>query len=131
MNKWTRRAFLTTGIVAGGGLVVGVAVRPGNQVNKLSAKLGDEGGKLVHTYVRIDSDNVVTAIIPQSEMGQGVMTSLSQLLLEDLDAAWSQIREVKQSWADGARFGHQNTIGAISSSWAAPGWLSPSNGSEF
>jgi len=29
MNKWTRRGFITAGIISCGALVVGVAVRPG------------------------------------------------------------------------------------------------------
>lgn len=61
MGKWTRRAFLTTGVIAGGGLIVGVAMRPGNQAGELSDLLGDDGGQLVHAYVRIDSDNTITA----------------------------------------------------------------------
>ena len=92
MSKWTRRAFLSTGIVAGGGLVVGIAMRPGNQVKSLARKLGDEGANLVHTYVKIDSDNVITAIIPHAEMGQGVQTALGQMLAEELDADWDQIK---------------------------------------
>lgn len=90
MNKWTRRAFITTGLLAGGGLVVGVALRPGNQVKGLAAKMGESGSDLVHTYVKIDSNNVVTAVIPHSEMGQGVLTSLGQMLAEELDADWEQ-----------------------------------------
>lgn len=92
MSKWTRRAFITTGIVAGGGLVVGIAMRPGNQVKDLSAKLGEQGEDLVHTYIKIDSDNVVTAIVPHAEMGQGVHTALGQMLAEELDADWDQVK---------------------------------------
>ncbi|PCH61951.1 MAG: isoquinoline 1-oxidoreductase [SAR86 cluster bacterium] len=92
MSKWTRRAFLTTGIVAGGGLVVGVAMRPGNQVKDLARKLQGEGDNLVHTYIKIDSDNVVTAIIPHAEMGQGVHTALGQMLAEELDADWDKLK---------------------------------------
>jgi len=92
MSKWTRRAFLTTGIVAGGGLVVGVALRPGNQVKGLAAKLGAEGDRLVHTYVKIDADNVITAVIPHAEMGQGVQTALGQMLAEELDADWDKVK---------------------------------------
>ena len=92
MHKWTRRAFITTGLVAGGGLVVGVALRPGNRVEKLSDLVGDEGGQLVHAYIKLDSDNVVTAIIPHSEMGQGVQTALGQMLAEELDADWDKVR---------------------------------------
>ena len=95
MSKWTRRAFLTTSAVAGGGVVLGVAMRPGNQVNDLAAKIGPEGGKLVHTYVKIDQDNAVTAIIPHSEMGQGVHTALGQMLAEELEADWDQVNVVE------------------------------------
>ena len=79
MSKLTRRAFITTGIAAGGGLVVGIAMRPGNQVKNLASKLGEGGEGLIHTYVKLDSDNVVTAIVPHSEMGQGVHTALGQI----------------------------------------------------
>ena len=82
MSKWTRRAFVSSGIVAGGGLMVGIAMRPGNQVKDLASKIGEEFDDLVHTYIKIDSDNVVTAIIPHSEMGQGVHTALGQMLAE-------------------------------------------------
>jgi isoquinoline 1-oxidoreductase beta subunit len=92
MSKLTRRAFIATGIVAGGGLAVGIALRPGNQIKGLAAKLGDEGAGLIHTYVKIDSDNVVTAVIPHSEMGQGAQTALAQMLAEELDADWDQLR---------------------------------------
>lgn len=92
MSKLTRRAFITTGIAAGGGLVVGIAMRPGNQVKNLASKLGEGGEGLIHTYVKLDSDNVVTAIVPHSEMGQGVHTALGQMLAEELDADWSQVK---------------------------------------
>ena len=35
MGKFTRRAFITTGFVAGAGLVVGVALRPGNRAKTI------------------------------------------------------------------------------------------------
>jgi xanthine dehydrogenase iron-sulfur cluster and FAD-binding subunit A len=31
MKKWTRRAFIGAGVLAGGTLVIGVAIRPGNR----------------------------------------------------------------------------------------------------
>ncbi len=68
----------------------------------------------------IHSDNSITVYNSRSEMGQGCMTSLTQMLFEDLDADWQQIREVKLAWADQEKFGHQNTIGAISS---LIGWM--------
>ena len=91
MSKWTRRAFITTGVVAGGGVMVGIAIRPGNQIKDLAPKLGVDGEKLVHTYIKIDSDNNITAVIPHSEMGQGVHTALGQMLAEELDADWNRM----------------------------------------
>ena len=101
MGKWTRRAFLTTGVIAGGGLIVGVAMRPGNQAGELSDLLGDDGGQLVHAYVRIDSDNTITAMVPHSEMGQGAQTALAQMLAEELDADWNDVR-IEEAPAIGA-----------------------------
>jgi isoquinoline 1-oxidoreductase beta subunit len=101
MGKWTRRAFLTTGVIAGGGLIVGVAMRPGNQAGELSDLLGDDGGQLVHAYVRIDSDNTITAMVPHSEMGQGAQTALAQMLAEELDANWNDMR-IEEAPAIGA-----------------------------
>ncbi len=101
MGKWTRRAFLTTGVIAGGGFIVGVAMRPGNQAGELSDLLGDDGGQLVHAYVRIDSDNTITAMVPHSEMGQGAQTALAQMLAEELDADWNDMR-IEEAPAIGA-----------------------------
>ena len=92
MGKWTRRAFITSGLIAGGGVVVGVALRPGNQARHLNELLGSEDGQLIHTYVRLDSDNVITAIAPHAEMGQGVHTALGQMLAEELDADWDMVK---------------------------------------
>ena len=64
-------------------------MRPGNQA---AAKLGPDGEDLVHTYIKIDSNNVATAVIPHSEMGQGVHTALGQMLAEELDADWEQVQ---------------------------------------
>ncbi|MDG2045848.1 MAG: molybdopterin-dependent oxidoreductase [Halioglobus sp.] len=91
MGKWTRRGFITAGIIAGGGLIVGVAIRPGNRATKLSKHVTGDGETLLHTWVKLDNSNVVTAIVPHSEMGQGVGTALAQMLAEELDADWSLV----------------------------------------
>lgn len=43
-------------------------------------------------WVMINADNSVTCTIPQTEIGQGVTTTIAQLLAEELDVDWSAVR---------------------------------------
>ena len=96
-GKWTRRAFIGAGVVAGGALVIGVAVRPGNPTDDLSPLLASGAGEqLLNAWVKIGTDNVVTAIIPHVEMGQGAFTALAQMLADEMDADWTKV-EVLES----------------------------------
>ncbi len=92
MGKWTRRAFLSAGVIAGGGLAVGVAMRPGNPAHDVADLLEKDGETLVHSFIKIDADNILTAIVPHGEMGQGAQTALAQMLADELDADWSLVR---------------------------------------
>lgn len=91
MGKWTRRGVITAGVVAGGALVVGVALRPGNRAQKLAPLVAEGDETLVSAWVKIAPDNRVTAIVPHSEMGQGAQTALAQMLAEELDARWEDV----------------------------------------
>ena len=88
LGKWTRRGFIGAGLVAGGALVVGVAIRPGDRTDKLEKYVAGEGEHLLAAWVKISEENVITAIIPHGEMGQGVHTALSAMLAEEMDADW-------------------------------------------
>ena len=76
-------------------LTIAVSVTPfGTKL--LSAK---EVGKAVFgptAFFELTPDDLVTVIIPNSEMGQGVQTALSMIVADELEADWSQIR-VKQA----------------------------------
>lgn len=91
MGKWTRRAFITTGVIGGGALLVGVSLRMGNRNAELAPMVAGEGEHLVNAWVKIDADNKVTAIVPHSEMGQGAHTALAQMLADELDARWEDV----------------------------------------
>lgn len=92
MGKWSRRAFIGAGVAAGGALVVGIAVRPGNPTGKLKdfVATGD-GEQLINSWVKIAPDNTVTAIVPHAEMGQGAHSVLAQMLADELDADWDKV----------------------------------------
>jgi len=91
-GKWTRRGFIGAGLVAGGALVVGVAIRPGDRTEKLAKYVTGEGEHLLAVWVKIAEDNTITTIIPHGEMGQGVHTALSAMLAEEMDADWSALK---------------------------------------
>lgn len=92
MGKWTRRAFIGAGVLTGGALVIGVAVRPGNPIGELKGVLArGEGEQLINSWVKIGTDNVITAIVPHAEMGQGIHTALGQMLADELDADWDKL----------------------------------------
>lgn len=92
MGKWSRRGFISAGVIAAGGLLVGVAIRPGNRAAKLSDSEAANGEKLLHIWLKLDRNNIVTAIVPHSEMGQGVGTALAQMLADELDADWNLVK---------------------------------------
>ena len=79
------------GTLAGGGLVVGVVLRPGNRLPDLAPLVTGEGEQLLNAFVKVGTDNRVTAIVPHAEMGQGVHTALAQMLADEMDADWSLV----------------------------------------
>lgn len=89
----SRRQFLITGAALSGGLLVGCG-KP-----SASDRLGDkgllavEGGEVaLNGWVKIGPDGQVTVAVPRSEMGQGVLTALPMLLVEELDARWEDVQ---------------------------------------
>ncbi len=90
-GKWTRRGFIGAGLVAGGALVVGVAIRPGDRTDELAQYVTGEGEHLLAAWVKVAEDNTITAIIPHGEMGQGIHTALSAMLAEEMDADWDAL----------------------------------------
>ena len=104
--KLTRRDFLALGVVAGGGLALGVHL-PGQR--RLRSSAAFEPG----AFVRISPDNKVTIWMARAEMGQGVRTSLPMVVADELDADWKQVTIV-QADAHPDRYGRQMTVGSSS-----------------
>jgi len=91
MGKWTRRAFISAGVLTGGAVVFGIAIRPGNRADKVAGLIAGEGETVFNVWVKIAPDNTVTAIIPHADMGQGVHTTLAMMLADEMDADWDQV----------------------------------------
>lgn len=91
-----RRKFLlaTAGLAAAGtALVVGWSLLPVRQRLQRSQPLPAVPGRpALNGWVAIGSDDLVTVLVPKSEMGQGVLTALAMVLADELDADWSRVR---------------------------------------
>jgi len=109
-TKINRRVFLALGGGAAGGLLLGYSAAFGEKA---------EGREFVSPFLHILPDNGIIFYNARSEMGQGVTTLLAQYVLDELDADWNLIREVRQASADREAFAEgwvpQLTVGAMSS----------------
>src|SRR5262245_56506899 len=90
----SRRFFLTAAAAAGGGLLIGSTLRP-EMLSEVATQRGVADVSLyasLNPWIRISPDDAVTLISSQSEMGQGVMTTLPAVLAEELGADWSRVK---------------------------------------
>jgi len=107
-RKLNRRGFLKAGAATAGGLLVAFHLPESSKLEAATTP-----GTKLNAFVHVASDDVVTFYIHKSEMGQGVMTSLSQLLAEELDCDWKQIR-TEFAPVDPAYGPLQGTFGSMS-----------------
>ena len=97
----TRRRFILGTAAAAGALTVGWGLLPPRQRLRTGQPLATAAGQVAFNgWVKIGADDVVTVVMPKSEMGQGVHTGLAMLLAEELDADWSLVR-IEASPVDG------------------------------
>ena len=95
MRKQTlkRRTFLKTSTLAGAGFAIGFTFDPFVSLATGSGpSVSRTKGAELGLWVRIASDGTITLIAPSSEMGQGVNTSLSMIIAEELEADWQSIK---------------------------------------
>ncbi|MBV8905781.1 MAG: xanthine dehydrogenase family protein molybdopterin-binding subunit [Acidobacteriia bacterium] len=89
IRKVNRRGFLKTGVGAAAGLTLSFALP---EKMRLHAQTASPRAFPLNGYIHIGSDDFVTLLLPKSEMGQGPMTSLSQILADELDCDWTKVR---------------------------------------
>lgn len=105
----SRRRFLTTLGLTGGGLVLGVgfatrrALIPGAPAAEPFAP---------NVYLSIDPTGQVTIVAHRSEMGQGVRTAMPMIVADELEADWARVTII-QATGD-PKYGDQNTDGSTS-----------------
>src|SRR6201996_2150833 len=84
--KLSRRDFIVgSAAIAGGGLALGL------NVPFAHAEGTPEGATQVNLWVAIKPDDTCVIRVARSEMGQGTLTGLAQLVAEELECDWSKV----------------------------------------
>jgi isoquinoline 1-oxidoreductase beta subunit len=85
--KIDRRSFIVGTAAVGGGLALGLQLPLGGTVVR-----AQDGSPEVNAWVVIRPDETVVIRVARSEMGQGTITGLAQLVAEELECDWSKVK---------------------------------------
>jgi isoquinoline 1-oxidoreductase subunit beta len=97
--KTSRRGFLcTSAALAGGAFVIGFHL---NAAAQDTAGKVESGANPFDAWIHIKSDSSAELVLAQSEMGQGVYTSLPMLLAEEADLDWERVTVVQSDSTKG------------------------------
>jgi isoquinoline 1-oxidoreductase beta subunit len=84
--KLSRRSFVIGTAAVGGGLALGLNLPLGTSVVR-----AQDGSPELTAWVVIRPDDTVVVRIARSEMGQGTLTGLAQMVAEELECDWSKV----------------------------------------
>jgi isoquinoline 1-oxidoreductase subunit beta len=85
----SRRAFVAGSAAIGGGLALGFHVPFGTDA---ALAQSTAGGTEVNAWVVVRPDDICVIRIARSEMGQGTITGLAQLVTEELECDWAKVK---------------------------------------
>jgi len=118
MTQHSRRDFLKSSALLGGGLFLGFDLFAAGKFKAGVADAGLEGSFDFNAYLSINSDGTATIFSPNPEVGQGIKTSFPMTVAEELDFDWTLVKVV-QAPLDTVKFERQVAGGSQSTphSW--------------
>ena len=84
--KIDRRSFVIGTAAVGAGLTLGLKIPFGTSVVR-----AQDGSPEINAWVVIRPDDTVVVRVARSEMGQGTLTGLAQMVAEELEADWTKV----------------------------------------
>lgn len=117
VNAISRRSFLKTSAMAGGGLMISFGWLP-SAAESAMLPMNEEALTVINGYVKIASNGVISIMSPNPEGGQNVKTSMPMIVAEELDVDWKDI-VIEQAQLDTKYYTRQFIGGsqAIRQSW--------------
>ncbi len=104
-NGMSRRSFLTASAAAGGGLMLNFSLP--------AFAVGDKGSATLNAYIWITPNGEAHIVNKNPEIGQGIKTAFPQIIAEELDVAWKDVR-AEDAEVDPVRYGGQFAGGSMS-----------------
>ena len=86
----SRRKFVVTSAAVTGGMSFGFMLPSGDAFAQVQ-KGADLSKPEINAWVVINPDDTVVIRIARSEMGQGTLTGLAQMVAEELECDWSKV----------------------------------------
>ncbi|MEQ1948024.1 MAG: molybdopterin cofactor-binding domain-containing protein [Bryobacteraceae bacterium] len=111
-----RRSFLRLSTIAGGGVAIGLYTNPEGLLAQAQRAAAPPLSPL--SFITVAPDGIVTIVAKNPEIGQGIKTSLPQILADELDVDWKNVRLV-QADLNEEKYGVQNAGGstAMPNNW--------------
>lgn len=110
----SRRSFIRSSALVGGGILLGVSFL--NSCKEAAAPPVDIANldfKDFNAFIKIAENGYVTIYSPNPEIGQGVKTSMPMIIAEELDVPWDHVT-VEQAGLDKVNFKRQVAGGSQS-----------------
>src|SRR5258708_7090333 len=104
LSIMNRRSFLRVGALAGGGVIIGLYVKPTAVLAQSPAN--PPAPLSPNAFIRVASDGIVTIMAKNPEIGQNIKTSLPMIIADELDVDWKDVRIV-QADLDPGKYGPQ------------------------
>ncbi len=111
IQKITRRGFIRSIGLASGGLIIACNI-PSSDKEGTTKRVSNSNTFEPNLFIQLKDNGELVLVASRSEMGNGVRTSLTSVIADEMDADWKFV-SVKQATGD-AKFMNQNTDGSRS-----------------